>query len=450
MALTTPELREALSEEIALRLLRAQPYVYVKQFGVTGKPGSDNEHLNYPEKCSLDNKGNIWVADYDNHRVIKLNLELEFVTQIGETLVPGTDSYHFDHPRDVKVSEDGHVFVADGDNHRVIEYDENLVFVGQFGETKVAKADNTHLHMPMSVDVDKDGYIYVADRDNHRVVKLNPDLTYSTQFGVTGVQGADMAHLHGPGDAVVDRRTRCIYVVDIFNERIVKLSSTLAWVKQYGLTDVMGYDERTLCRPWALDVDVYGNMYIAGGNQHCAIKLDREMNFVDRLGFSGIWGKDERHFHYPSGVAVYPDGNLIVSDSNNHRLVLFYTTRFVNVFEVPPYFEDVLFYNEEIRDTTTHNSGVSLCKGYTRKTIIIQNGLDQAVEIQPQADRDETFPRPFNVGAPITVAARPGAVDTYTVDYITITDNLPRIRVTAVCSVAPTSGALHVFLEKQR
>jgi hypothetical protein len=101
-----------------------------------------------------------------------------------------------------------------------------------------------------------------------------------------------------------------------------------------------------------------------------------------------------------------------------------------------------LFDAEAIRDTNVHNSSVDIenIASQTR-TIIIHNGLDQAVDIQCQGDRELAFGNPLDVGSAITVAAN-------TNTYATMVDFFPFVRVTATCSTAPTAGSLSAYMER--
>lgn len=105
------------------------------------------------------------------------------------------------------------------------------------------------------------------------------------------------------------------------------------------------------------------------------------------------------------------------------------------------YDEEQIFTDKEIRDTNAHNSKTSFCERWARKTILVKNGLNQAVSIQTQGARDSNFTNVYPVGTALSVAA--GAND-----YLTCADYFPYLRVAATCSTAPTTGNLNVWVEK--
>lgn len=94
-----------------------------------------------------------------------------------------------------------------------------------------------------------------------------------------------------------------------------------------------------------------------------------------------------------------------------------------------------------IRDTSGHNSDILEAENVFRKTYIVENGLNQAVDLQWAASANADFSNSFNLGAePFNVAA---ATNT----YVSCETLFPYIRVTATCSVSPSSGTLtlHAF-----
>src|SRR5437899_1019166 len=111
-----------------------------------GKAGRGDGEFNQPWGITLDQAGNIYVADWKNHRVQKLSPQGKFMMKIGEygtvpvapgayavsymgpyILPSGTPGYPkaglLNHPTDVAVDTDGDIYVADWGNHRVCVLD---------------------------------------------------------------------------------------------------------------------------------------------------------------------------------------------------------------------------------------------------------------------------------------------------------------------------------------
>lgn len=103
--------------------------------------------------------------------------------------------------------------------------------------------------------------------------------------------------------------------------------------------------------------------------------------------------------------------------------------------------EDQMFNALAIRDTNNHNSAVFDLRHFTPKTLIVENGLNQQVDLQLEGGREVTLAAKFNVGSVINVAAT-------TNDYATLSDAIPFVRLVASCATAPTTGTLTVYMEK--
>ena len=64
----------------------------------------------------MDKSGDVFVADFYNHRVQKFSPEGTFLTAWGEE---GAALGQFNHPITMTVAEDGTVFVVDYGNNRI-------------------------------------------------------------------------------------------------------------------------------------------------------------------------------------------------------------------------------------------------------------------------------------------------------------------------------------------
>lgn len=101
--------------------------------------------------------------------------------------------------------------------------------------------------------------------------------------------------------------------------------------------------------------------------------------------------------------------------------------------------KDKIFTDEAIRVNTVVNSGIANTGEFNAETIVVYNDLDETVAIQLQGSLDET--NWIDIGDPFNVA-------TNVKDYATVTDYFPFYRVTAKCTIAPTTGNLNVWILK--
>jgi len=106
-------------------------------------------------------------------------------------------------------------------------------------------------------------------------------------------------------------------------------------------------------------------------------------------------------------------------------------------------YKDKVFDALAIRDTATHNSDVSDCQGWGKKTIIVQNGLDQDVSIQVQGDVESAFGNPYDIQSAFTVTAGKSS-------YKALDEYHEFLRLQATASIAPTTGTLTAYILKSR
>jgi hypothetical protein len=167
--------------------------VYKATLGVTGTPGNDNLHFNSPRGVTVDNSGNIYVADSDNQRVQKCQLvggapgyACSTFAGVSEG-VSGNDFGHLGHPLSVKVDASGRVYVADEWNNRIQVFDSSGAYLTTIGGSW---GPNTgQMSGPSGITVDSAGNVYVTDRENHRIQKFAP-----------GVPGWRQSNINGFGD----------------------------------------------------------------------------------------------------------------------------------------------------------------------------------------------------------------------------------------------------------
>jgi len=232
--------------------------------GEAGVYGSDDTHFgglwDGPAGVAVDGAGNAYVADTDNHRVQKCTASGSCRTFAGVTGEPGSDDDHLEDPFDVAIDANGNVYVADQDNHRVQKCTSAGVCTTFAGVTNMSGSDNTHFNGPMGVAVDGDGNVYVSDAWNQRVQKCLSDGSCTTFAGVTGEWGEDFGHFLEPRGVAVDDEGR-IYVADIYHQRVQVFDSEGAYLTTLG--GIWGSKTGELRHPAGVAVDNQGTLYIA-------------------------------------------------------------------------------------------------------------------------------------------------------------------------------------------
>ncbi|MEZ4241100.1 MAG: hypothetical protein R3F59_34065 [Myxococcota bacterium] len=340
-----------------------------------GPPQGDrlrqDESLYMVQDVELAPDGTAYVADFNNHRVLRVAPDGHVTTVSGQG-IPGDGILFEDcadgcvasqsemwHPSDLVLLPDDVLLVIAWQNHRLLRIDQRadevrwVAGVGEagYGDGPVAFA------FPSSVVADEDGIVYVADQANQLIRRLRPDGTVDDLVGLPGVADytgdggpADMALLHGHSGweggptSKLALAGRTLYMADSLNGviRAVDLDtgeidrvagrfvdrgegdSRLGSAEGYGGDGGDALDA-VFWRPRDVEVGPDGTLYVADTGNHCirAITPDGTIDVVagrcGEAGFSGDGGAPtDALLNTPCGVALDADGNLFVADSNNH------------------------------------------------------------------------------------------------------------------------------------
>ncbi len=136
--------------------------------GGSGAAGSGPGEFNHPEALALDAAGNLYVADTNNNRVVKLSAG---GSVLGEWGSRGTAPGRFHSPTGIAVDAAGNVYVVDSENNRVEVFDSSGAYLSSWGARGIELGE---FSQPTAVAVDCNGDVYVADTNNNRVERFNP------------------------------------------------------------------------------------------------------------------------------------------------------------------------------------------------------------------------------------------------------------------------------------
>jgi hypothetical protein len=95
-----------------------------------------------PHKLTVDDGGNLWMADNGAHQVFKMTQEGRVLLTLGKKGVAGSGNDEFDAPTEVAIAPNGDIFVADGHtgggtavgNARIVKFDKTGKFIKAWGK----------------------------------------------------------------------------------------------------------------------------------------------------------------------------------------------------------------------------------------------------------------------------------------------------------------------------
>lgn len=202
--------------------------------------------LAMPEGLVVDPDGNILVADSYNHAILRIDRE-GYLTRFAGTGERGRGGEGvkalesaFAFPCDVRLDSKGNIFVADLENHRIrkITRDGVVTTVAGTGVPGYSgdggPALSAQLNSPWGILIDKEDNLLIADSNNDVIRKVGSDGIIRTiagngQEGYEGDGGpATSAKLNTPQSLAVDAAGR-IFIGDEHNDaiRVVELDGTI-------------------------------------------------------------------------------------------------------------------------------------------------------------------------------------------------------------------------------
>ncbi|MCD9025805.1 S-layer homology domain-containing protein [Cohnella silvisoli] len=343
-----------------MQVVKAPPktIITIAGTGIEGYSGdggaATSAQLNYPEGVAVDSSGNVYIVDTDNHLIRKIDAITRKISTVAGT---GTQGYSGDDgdatlaelntPEGVVVDKDGNLYIADFENNRVRKVDKlsgeistiaGTGDAGYSGDDEAATA--AELDGPIAVALDSSENLYIADLHNstiRKVDKLSGEISTIAGTGASWYSGdggpATDAQLNYPRGVVVDGSGN-VYIVDRDNERIRKVDAASGTISTIAGTGVAGYSgdgghatEAQLNQPRGIALDRNGNLLIADKGNNRIRMIDMVKGSIITIagtgadGYSGDGGAaTSADLNSPYGVAADSSGNVYIADKDNQRL----------------------------------------------------------------------------------------------------------------------------------
>lgn len=270
---------------------------YASQFSIYGF-GADR--LLKPTEVAVDTKGDIYVADTYNHRVVVFDSQGRFIATFGKR---GQGRHEIEFPSGVAVAPNGNIYVLSRSLNKVVIYDSKRVpFWEIFAESPQAAAI-------------KDGKFYLATYRGIMVGDLKGNLL--TNFGRWGRNAGGVDR---PGGIAVDSKGN-IYVADSMNYRLQAFSPSGKSLWTVGAApkkgEVLKNRNRRFGLPVGLAIDKDDLLYLVDAFKGTINIFDTKGKELKRVG---EWGNDEGQFYYPGGIAYAGNETFAVADKYNDRV----------------------------------------------------------------------------------------------------------------------------------
>jgi sugar lactone lactonase YvrE len=346
----------------AFKTGEAATLVIGQKNSTSGSSGTTATTLNEPEGFAFDKEGDLWVSDWENNRVLSykapFSIDEAASLVIGQTSFTsggsGTTATTLNNPNAVAFDKKGDLWVSDDSNNRILMYKPPLgtgeaasLVIGQTSLTSGGSGTTaTTLNQPDGVAFDAKGSLWVADGSNNRVLMYPPP--FGTGEAATlvigqidlnsGGSGTTATTLNGPDGIAFDKRGD-LWVSEWSNNRIVMYKPPFKTgeaaslvIGQTSLTSGgSGTTKTTLYGAQGVAFDKKGNLWVPDCFNNRVLMYPSPFStgeaatlVIGQRDFtSNGYGTTATTLHYPGGPAFDKKGDLWVSDYGNNRVLMY-------------------------------------------------------------------------------------------------------------------------------
>jgi len=309
--------------------------------------------LQLPEGgLDIDAAGNIYFADYSNNRVRKINIATGILTNIAGD---GTTSYGGDGgpatsaklngPCAVALDKAGNVYIADYSNYRIRKVDVSTGIITTIAGTGIYNyngdnilAVNADITSPTGIAVDSVGNVYFSHFGSRvrRIDKVTGIITTAVGTGTQGYNGdgilATNAQLDTPYGLAFDKYQN-LYIADKSGYRIRKVSAVTGSISTVAGNGIYGNGgdgglatSASIKEVWDVNIDSAGNIFIADrfDNKIRKVNTSGIINTFAGTGTAGYNGDGGlaigAQLNSCSGVCTDLCGGVYITDRTNSRI----------------------------------------------------------------------------------------------------------------------------------
>ena len=303
--------------------------------------------LNQPNDVAEDSAGNLYVADFFNHRILKVDA-LGNTTTFAGTGAPGFSgdggpaaSAALQYPACVEIGAGDVVYICDKGNHRIRRVQNGTIATiagtGVGGFTGDGPATTVALNEPEDIVI-VGGTLVIADQENNRIRQLDlasGQLTTLAGTGPASYAGDNAPAASSPIDSPVGLGLapdgRILFSEQGANRVRALANGTLTTIAGDGVESFGGDGGAALDATFrtveGVAQDAQGHLYVSDSGNNRIRKVDATTGTVTTLAGDGstdfrvdgvpatVVGLDS-----PSDVVVDDAGNVVFSDTGHHRV----------------------------------------------------------------------------------------------------------------------------------
>ncbi|CAF1513992.1 unnamed protein product [Adineta ricciae] len=278
--------------------------------------GKKLNQLSGSQGIYVDKNQNIFIADYENDRIIQWRRNENEGIIVADGNGKGNRIDQLNYPIDMIVDEENNsVIIADTGNKRVMKW----LFNQNQQEILIENI------LCSGLTKDKHGFIYVSDYEKNEVRKWK----IGGKKGKKGIlvaggngKGNQRNRLNSPTFIFVDN-DQSIYVSDLGNHRVMKWRKDAREGIVVAGGNGKGNDLSQLSYPTGIIVDDFGRIYVADQWNDRIMRWSDERREGEIIVGGNGRGNELNQLFYPKGLSFDVEGNIYVSDCGNNRILRF-------------------------------------------------------------------------------------------------------------------------------
>ena len=309
--------------------------------------------LAYPIAVTTDKSGNVYIADFNNHVIRKVNGAGIISTIAGNNIAGysgdggAATAAQLNRPTAIVCDDQGNLYITDSENSVIRKVDASGIIStiagngtrGYSGDGGAALSAQLDLTFSLGITVDAAGNLYLTQPDQHLVRKINSlgIITTVAGNGTPGYSGdggpATSAQLNKPIAVLIDDAGN-VYISNA-NAQVIRKINALGIISTFAGTGSIGYSgdggpalsaQFSVNSPMGMVKDACGNIYVAD-YQNSVIRKINPAGIIETIvgnGTNGIGGNGgpalSAELWFPIGMAVDPQGNIYILDVNNNNI----------------------------------------------------------------------------------------------------------------------------------
>jgi sugar lactone lactonase YvrE len=352
--------------------------------------------LVYPTAVAADSSGNVFIADWSNNRIRRVDATTGIITTVAGNGIagysgdggPATSASLWGRFGDVAVDAHGNLFIADINDERIRRVDavtgiiSTVAGSGQPGMAYIpggysgdgGPATSATLDLPNGIALDSQGNLFIADTGNNRVRRVDAvtgiittvagdgQEAFSGDGGPATSASLDIARF---GDVALDARGN-LFIADTGNNRVRRVDAVTGFITTVAGNGNSAFTgdggpaiSAALGAPNRVAVDIQGNLFISSPG--LILRVDAVTGILTRVAGPGPLpppigdGGPATNASITSGVGtVDAEGRLLIADPLHNR---------VRVVPLPPFVAlsaATLSFSNQINGTTSAAQAITL------------------------------------------------------------------------------------------